>query len=50
MVKNSKIKYSLNYDEISEIKIKNLFRKVIFIYRDKKFKYFIRQDEWGKFK
>lgn len=50
MIRDSRIKYSLNYDEISEIKIKDLFRKVIFIYRGKKFKYFIRKDEWEKFK
>jgi hypothetical protein len=50
MIKDSPIKYSLNYDEISEIKVKNLFRKVIFIYRGKNFKYFIRRDEYDKFK
>jgi hypothetical protein len=50
LVENSRRAFSMNYNEISEVKVRGVLSKIIFVYRGIKYKYFVRRDQISQFK
>ena len=50
LVSNSRRAFSMNYTEISEVKIRDVLSKIIFHYRGRRYKYFVLKEQLGQFR